>query len=69
MRKALFTITLTLATLFASAQNMAHMDTQKIIPQLPDYQKAQAELQTAMEKSQEEMEFFAEKVKEKQKKL
>lgn len=66
MRRVLFTITLTLATLFASAQNFAHMDTQKIIPQLPDYNAAQLELEEAMKKSQEEMEFFAQKVKEKQ---
>lgn len=66
MRKALFTITLALTSFFAFAQNLAHMDTQKIIPMLPDYEKAQQELQAAMEKSQEEMEFFAQKVKEKQ---
>ncbi len=66
MRKVLFTITLTLTTLFSVAQNMAHMDTQKIIPQLPDYTKAQQELEEAMKKSQEEMEFFAQKVKDKQ---
>ena len=42
------------------------MDTQKIIPQLPDYTQAQQELEEAVAKSQEEMEFFAEKVKEKQ---
>lgn len=66
MRKVFFTITFALTSLFAFAQNLAHMDTQKIIPMLPDYEKAQQELQAAMEKSQEEMEFFAQKVKEKQ---
>ncbi|MCB9188023.1 MAG: OmpH family outer membrane protein [Flavobacteriales bacterium] len=66
MRKVLFTITFALTTLLATAQNMAHMDTQKIIPQLPDYTQAQQELEAAVQKSQEEMEFFAQKVKEKQ---
>lgn len=66
MRKALFTITLALTTLFVSAQNLAHMDLQKIIPQLPDYTQAQQELEEAVAKSQEEMTFFADKVKEKQ---
>jgi outer membrane protein len=66
MRRVIFTLTLTLTTLFATAQNFGHMDTQKIIPQLPDYTQAQLELEEAVKKSQEEMEFFAGKVKEKQ---
>lgn len=65
MRRVLFTITLTLATLVASAQNIAHLDLQKIISQLPDYTQAEIELQEEEKKIMEELEFFNTKVEEK----
>lgn len=66
MKRVLFTITLALATLFATAQTFGHINTQDMLIDLPAYNQAKIELENFTLEQQTEFEQYAKMYQDKE---